>query len=367
MADGAAGSGALTAVSTDGAFSNPYPGMLPAGDAISSIAPDPGGADALWMTDERPPPSCACSSRPQPPASSSHRAAHTSSATTSTSTPPAASPAPPPTLTATLRPASAVTKDGATLNGTISEPAAQRRDRRELPLRVRHEHRLRLVDAAPRRRPSTPAGASVSATLSGLEPYTTYHYRLARERLHVARPARPRAPTRPSRPARRCSRAIDTTVGARADRGRDPDQAARQAPLRAPARRRADPARRDRRRAQGHRPDRERDRRRRAGERPVPRRHLRGHPAAGRHGHGARARRAASRGCPAAKPTGAPLARSARRAQEAQAEEALAQGRQPGVRQRPRPVRDAGATTRPPPTRAPPGGSPTAATAPWSR
>lgn len=176
LADGAAGSGALTAVGTDGAFSNPYPGVLPAGDAISSIAPDPGGADALWMTDER----AAAVLRVQlqaPASSSSSTSSSTSSATTSTSTPPAASPAPPPTLTATLRPASAVTKEGSTLNGTISEPAASA----ATAASYHFEYGTSTAYGSSTGTASTtvtPAGASVSATLMGLEPYTTYHYRL---------------------------------------------------------------------------------------------------------------------------------------------------------------------------------------------
>ncbi len=45
-----AGGGALTSLTTAGVFTA-YPGILPAGDMISSIHGDPGAADALWLTD----------------------------------------------------------------------------------------------------------------------------------------------------------------------------------------------------------------------------------------------------------------------------------------------------------------------------
>jgi streptogramin lyase len=161
-----AGGGGLTSVTTAGAFTG-YPGILPAGDAISSIHSDPGGADALWLTDQTagtiyrvplappaaPPP-------PAPPPS-----------------PPTTPPPPPPTLAAVLAPVSALAKSSATLSATISEPAGSN------PTAVDYFFQYGTSTAygastTAATATATASGVSVSATLAGLTPYTTYHFRL---------------------------------------------------------------------------------------------------------------------------------------------------------------------------------------------
>jgi hypothetical protein len=78
---------------------------------------------------------------------------------------------------ATLDPASDVSKSGATLSGSIAEPAGNP------PTSVNYHFDYGTTTAygsltAPATTTATPAGADVSAPLSGLTPYTTYHYRL---------------------------------------------------------------------------------------------------------------------------------------------------------------------------------------------
>src|ERR1019366_3989847 len=162
-----AGGGGLTSVTTAGAFTG-YPGILPAGDAISSIHSDPGGADSLWLTDQtagtiyRGP--LAPPAAPPPPAPPP----------APPTTPP---PPPPPTLAAVLAPVSALAKSSATLAATISEPAGSP------PTTVDYSFQYGTSTAYGSPKPAatataTASGVSVDATLAGLTPDTTYHYRL---------------------------------------------------------------------------------------------------------------------------------------------------------------------------------------------
>jgi hypothetical protein len=174
MADGPAGTGDLTAMTTAGVFSD-YPGVLPAEDDISSIVADPSGADALWMTDETA--NTVVQVALQPPTGPPTTTTTTSSTTTSTSTTTTSNSPLPPTLAATLAPVSDVSKSGATLSGSITEPAGSP------PTSVTYHFDYGTTTAygsstTPATTTATPAGAGVSASLSGLTPYTTYHYRL---------------------------------------------------------------------------------------------------------------------------------------------------------------------------------------------
>jgi streptogramin lyase len=178
MADGAAGNGDLTAMTTTGDFSD-YQKLLPAEDAISSIVADPAaGADALWMTDE----TADAVVRVQllaptgPPVTTSSSTTTSTSTSTTTSTSTSTSSIPPP-LAATLAPVFDVSKSGATLSGSITEPAGSP------PTSVTYHFEYGTTTAygsstTPAMTTATPAGADVSAPLSGLTPYTTYHYRL---------------------------------------------------------------------------------------------------------------------------------------------------------------------------------------------
>jgi streptogramin lyase len=182
MADGPAGTGDLTAMTTAGVFSD-YPGILPAGDEISSIVADPSGGDAVWMTDETANTVDQVALQPPTPPPTTTTTT-TSSTTTSTSTTTSNAPLPPtsnaplpPILAATLDPASDVSKSGATLSGSIAEPAGSP------PTSVTYHFDYGTTTAygsstTPGTTTATPAGASASASLSGLTPYTTYHYRL---------------------------------------------------------------------------------------------------------------------------------------------------------------------------------------------
>ncbi len=160
-----AGGGGLTSVSTAGVFAS-YPGILPTGDVISSIHSDPGGADALWLTDQtagtidRVPLAPPAPPPPPPPPP-----------------PPTTPPPTPPTLAAVLAPVSALAKTSATLAATISEPAGSS------PTSVDYffEYGTSTGYGASTTAATatvTSSGLNVSATLAGLTPYTTYHYRL---------------------------------------------------------------------------------------------------------------------------------------------------------------------------------------------
>jgi streptogramin lyase len=164
MADAAASDGGLTSASTAGAFTS-YPSILPASASITAIAKDPGGADALWMTDGSandtvyrvplaPPPSPA----PPPP-------------------PAPAAPPPPPALTAVVAPASSVALAAATLTGTISEPAGSA----ATAASYHFDYGISTAygaSTATATATATATGIPVNAPLTGLAPYTTYHFRL---------------------------------------------------------------------------------------------------------------------------------------------------------------------------------------------
>ncbi len=156
--------GGLTSMTTSGTFAT-YPGIVPTADTISSMISDPGGADALWMTDQTSNAVYRVPLAPPPPP-------------TIGSTPTPAVPVPPPpTLAATLTAPAAVSTSGELVHGTISEPAGS------APTAVTYEFQYGTSTAYGSSTPSatataTPSGTSVSAPLSGLTPYTTYHYRL---------------------------------------------------------------------------------------------------------------------------------------------------------------------------------------------
>ena len=158
-----AGGGGLTSVTTSGVFTA-YPGILPAGDTISAIHSDPGAADALWLTDQT--------------ASSILRVQLQAPPAPPPPPPPAPPPAPPPpTLTAALAPLSAVAKSSVTVSGTISEPVGS------LPTAVSYQFQYGTSTAygsttSLATATVTALGVGVSVALSGLTPYTTYHYRL---------------------------------------------------------------------------------------------------------------------------------------------------------------------------------------------
>jgi virginiamycin B lyase len=160
MADNANSDGGLTAVTTAGTFTN-YPGILPTADRVNSIVEDPGGADALWLIDQTTDTVDRVLLSPPPPP------------------PVATNPAPtaPPALTAALQPVSALTLTGATLAGTISEPAGNP------ATAATYYFQYGTSTAYGSSTPSSTAtatttGTNVTAPLSGLTPYTTYHYRL---------------------------------------------------------------------------------------------------------------------------------------------------------------------------------------------
>jgi hypothetical protein len=153
----AAGGGALESVSTAGAFTQ-YAGVLPAGDAIGGIAADPGGADALWLTDTTASQLLRVTLQPPPPPA-----------------PPPAPPPPaaPPTLSAAPGPAT-VQRTSATLSGTIGATGAA-------SVTYWFEYGTSTAYGATTTPVTTSVpsgGGAVSANLTGLAPYTTYHYRL---------------------------------------------------------------------------------------------------------------------------------------------------------------------------------------------
>ena len=163
--------GGLTAFTPATGFVT-YAGILPTPDTISSVVKDPGGADSLWLTDQT---ANTVDNVPLTPPVTTTPPTTTSTTTTSTTS---MSTAAPPTLTPALLAVSGLSKSGATLSGTISEPAGSP----STP--VSYSFQYGTTTAYGSSTPSatatvTPAGVSVSATLSGLAPYTTYHYRLS--------------------------------------------------------------------------------------------------------------------------------------------------------------------------------------------
>jgi streptogramin lyase len=161
--------GGLTAISTDGTFAS-YPGLLPTGADITAMVADPGGADALWLTDQAS--NAIYRVALQPPATNTPP---TTTTTTTTSTTAATTSPPATVLSVTLAAVSAVTKSGATLSGTIvALPGPQTPVTYEFQYGTATAYGSQTAAATAT---ATPAGASVSTTLSGLTPYTTYHYR----------------------------------------------------------------------------------------------------------------------------------------------------------------------------------------------
>ena len=163
----------LTAISTDGTFTT-YPKLLPVDADITAMVADPDGADALWLTDQTS--NAIYRVALQPPASNTPPTTTTATTTTSTSTTVVATSPPATVLHVTLAPVSTVASSGATLSGTIvALPEPQTAVTYEFQYGTSSAYGFQT---APATATATPAGTSVSATLSGLEPYTTYHYRL---------------------------------------------------------------------------------------------------------------------------------------------------------------------------------------------
>ena len=155
MADGATGGGDLTAMTTSGAFTD-YPHVLASGSVITSMERDPSGADALWMTNMTATTVQRVALAPPP------------------STPP---PPPPPALTATVGAATAIAIASATVNGTITEPGGSAATTATYQFEYGTDTTYGTSSAAATTT-VTATGAGVSANLTGLEPFTTYHYRL---------------------------------------------------------------------------------------------------------------------------------------------------------------------------------------------
>lgn len=173
MADLPGTDGGLTAVSTAGVFTT-YPGVLPPTALVSSMIRDPAGDDALWLTDAAN--AVVYRVALQPPTTATPPQTTTTATTTASATT-AAAPSSPPTLTAALGPVSAVVRSGATLAGAISVPAGSP------STTVTYDFQYGTSTAYGSATPSatasaTPSGVSVSAPLTGLTPYTTYHYRM---------------------------------------------------------------------------------------------------------------------------------------------------------------------------------------------
>jgi virginiamycin B lyase len=138
------GGGNLTSVTTGGVF-NQFNGIYPSGDTIAGITAGPG--DTLWLTD-----------------ATSSTIYRVTLGTT-------------PSIAAALGPVSAVGGTSATVAGTLSVPAG------DVQQGVSYDFQYGQTTAYGST--STPAvaaasanGTPVSATLSGLAPDTTYHYRL---------------------------------------------------------------------------------------------------------------------------------------------------------------------------------------------
>ena len=159
----AAGGGSLESVSTSGTFTS-YPGILPPADAFGAISADAGGADALWLTDTtastidrvalQPP-----TTPPPPPP------------------PPSPTPPPPPALSTRPGPVSAVATTSVMLSGTIGETGASG----STVVTYHFDYGTSTAygtSTTPASVTVSPSGATVTAPVSGLDPFTTYHYRL---------------------------------------------------------------------------------------------------------------------------------------------------------------------------------------------
>jgi streptogramin lyase len=138
-----AGGGALTSISTSGAFTE-YPGVYPAGDAIAGIAAGPG--DTLWLTDAS--------------AATIDRVALGT-----------------PSIGAALGPVSGVARSSAVVSATLDVPAGALAQDASYSFDYGPTAAYGSV-TAPASAIATPAGTAVQATLTGLTPNTTYHYRL---------------------------------------------------------------------------------------------------------------------------------------------------------------------------------------------
>ena len=212
LADNAGTDGGLTAVTTSGVFTT-YPAILPTSAAVSSIVEDPAGGDALWLSDEAtnsidrvplsppPAPTPAPTPTPTPAAPSAQSAA----------------PATPPSLTAAVSAPSVLGVDGATLAGTIGEPPGSP------ATLVSYHFEYGTSSAYGSATPAasvtaTPAGAPVSATLSALAPYTTYHYRLVASDC-ASSSCSADSPDRTFTTGSTLAPALDTTVGLTATAG----------------------------------------------------------------------------------------------------------------------------------------------------
>jgi streptogramin lyase len=197
MADVASNNGDLTAVTatgaTAGAFGAPYQAVLAPSANITSIVKDPGGADALWMTDSAS--DAVDRVQLQAPVSSTGPTGSTTatggtgptaatggpgsgSTTPSGTTNPGGSTAPStPLVTSALAPVSDVTKSAALLHGTISlSPGSP-------PTSVSYHFEYGFTTAYGSSTPdatttATSTGVAVGAPLSSLDSFTTYHYRL---------------------------------------------------------------------------------------------------------------------------------------------------------------------------------------------
>ncbi|MGD0196363.1 MAG: hypothetical protein ABSC56_00455 [Solirubrobacteraceae bacterium] len=140
-----AGGGDLTSVTTTGAF-NTFGGLLPGADDFASIVAGPSGSDQLWLTDAT--------------SSTIYRV------TLGT-----------PTIGASLLPAASVGLDSAAVSGTLSVPSG------DLSQGVTYQFDYGTTTAygsstSASSTTASAAGTQVSATLSGLLPFTTYHYKL---------------------------------------------------------------------------------------------------------------------------------------------------------------------------------------------
>jgi hypothetical protein len=208
MADYASGNGDLTAVGATGptgatgatgsgeAFTD-YQGVLAPGAAITSIVKDPGGADALWMTDWET--AAVLRVQLQAPASTTGPSGTTgttgstgatgasgpgsttpttgTTASTGTTAPGGSTAPSAPLVTPSLGPVTDVSKSAAMVHGTISLQAGS------APTSVSYHFEYGVTTDYGSSTPAattmaTAAGVPVSAALSGLDPFTTYHYRL---------------------------------------------------------------------------------------------------------------------------------------------------------------------------------------------
>jgi virginiamycin B lyase len=199
MADYAGGGGDLTAVTATGAspgtFTD-YQGVLDPAADVTSIASEPGGADALWMTDRAA--NTVDRVALQAPLSTTGPTGPTGTtgptgSTTATgpigetgpagvtgatgATSPSATEAPPPAVLPELAPATGIARSGADLHGTIAlAPGSP-------PTAVSYHFEYGISDGYGSSTPSatvtaSTAGVAVTAALSGLDTFTTYHYRL---------------------------------------------------------------------------------------------------------------------------------------------------------------------------------------------